>query len=157
AGRRGYGHVEAGEGAEDRERASDVVAVADVGQAQAAQRVVRLAQREQIGERLTWMVPGGEHVYHRDRAVLGELLEHLVRTRAHADRGDVSREHERRVAHGLTARELKLVGAVHDRVPAELVHADVEGQARARRGLLEDQRDAAALERARGERVGLQL
>ena len=100
---------------------------------------------------------GGEHVDHRDRAVLGELLEHLVRPGAHADGGDVAREHERRVAHRLAARELQLVGAQHDGVAAELVHADVEREPRARGGLLEDERHAAPCERARAERVGLQL
>src|SRR4051794_370502 len=42
-------------------------------------------------------------------------------------------------------------------MPAELVHADLEREARARRRLVEDQRHAAARERARREPVVLQL
>ncbi len=61
------------------------------------------------------------------------------------------------VAQRLAARELQLVGAQHDGMAAELVHADLEGQARARGGLLEDQRDAPPGERLRGQRRGLQL
>ena len=80
-----------------------------------------------------------------------------VGARAHADGRDVAREHERGVAQRLAARELQLVGAQHDRVAAELVDADLERQPRARRGLLEDQRDAAPGERLRGERRALQL
>ena len=149
--------MQPGERAEDRQRARDVVAVADIRHAQPRQRVVRLAQRQQVGERLAGVVQVGEHVDHRDLAVLGEAFEHLVRSGAHADRGDVAREHERRVAQRLAARELQLVGAQHDGVAAELVDADLEGDARARRGLLEDQRDAAPVQRARGQRRRLQL
>ncbi len=72
-------------------------------------------------------------------------------------RADMAREHERGVAQRLAARELQLVGAQHHRMAAELVDAHLEGDARPRRGLLEDQRDAAPGERPRGERRGLQL
>ncbi len=64
------------------------------------------------------------------------------------DRGDVPGEHERRVAQRLAARELELVGAQHHGVAAQLVDPHLERHARARRGLLEDQRDAAPGERA---------
>src|SRR3954468_16907255 len=42
-------------------------------------------------------------------------------------------------------------------MPAELVHPDLEREPRARRRLVEDQRDAAPRQRARGEPVALQL
>jgi hypothetical protein len=42
-------------------------------------------------------------------------------------------------------------------VAAELEHADLERHPRARGRLLEDQRDGAARQRARGQRVGLEL
>jgi len=87
----------------------------------------------------------------------GELVEHLLGPGAHADGGDVAREHERGVAQRLAARELQLVGAQHDGVAAQLVDADLEGQPRARGGLLEDQRDAARAQRVRGQRRGLEL
>ena len=56
----------------------------------------------------------------------------------------MAREHERGVADRLAARELHLVGAQDDRVAAELDDAGLERQPRARRGLLEEQRDAPA-------------
>ena len=145
------------ERAEERERASHVVAVAHVGQIQSGERAVGLAQGEQVGERLAGVVKGCEHVHHRHVAVAGELREHLVRARAHPDRGDVPGEHEGGVPQRLPPRELQLVGAQHQRPAAELVHAHLEGHPRARGGLLEDQRHAAARQRLRGQRRGLQL
>ena len=52
-----------------RERARDVVAVADVGDPQPVERAVGLAQRQQVGERLAGVVARGEHVDDRHRAV----------------------------------------------------------------------------------------
>src|ERR1700730_11045044 len=67
------------------------------------------------------------------------------------------REHERGVAQRLAARELKLLGAKHDGVASQLGDPDLERQSRARRGLLEDQRHAPALERPRGAGLALEL
>ncbi len=102
------------------------------------------------------MVPGGEHVEDRHARRLRELLEQRVRPGAHADRRDVTRQHARGVADRLAAREVQLVAPQHDRLAAELEDPGLEGQPRARRVLLEDERDAAALERARGQRRRLQ-
>jgi hypothetical protein len=88
---------------------------------------------------------------------LRELVQQRLVARAQADRRHVAREHARGVAHRLAARELQLAGAQHHRVAAELGDAGLEGDARAGRGLLEDQGDAAAGERLRGERRGLEL
>ena len=86
-----------------------------------------------------------------------ELLDGRLRPGAHADRVDVAREHERGVAQRLAARELQLVAAQDQRMPAELDDADLEGQPRARRGLLEDQRDRPLRERVGAARRALQL
>ena len=59
------------------------------------------------------------------------------------------REDERGVAQRLAARDLQLARAQHDRVAAELEDAGLERQPRARRRLLEDERDRPALERPR--------
>ena len=99
---------------------------------------MRLAQGEQVGERLAGMVQLGEHVDDGDLAVLGELGERGIGPGAHADRAHVPREHERGVAQRLAARELQLVRAQHQSVPAELVDSDLERDARARGGLGED-------------------
>ena len=61
------------------------------------------------------------------------------------------------VAQRLAAGQLQLIGAQHNGMAAQLVHAHLERQPGARRGLLEDQRDAAPGERLRGQRRGLQL
>ncbi len=91
---------------------------------------------------------GCEHVEDRHLGDRGELLEPRVGTGADADRRDVPGEHPRGVPDRLAAGELQLVAAQHDRMAAELEDACLEGQPRARRVLLEDQRHAAALERA---------
>ena len=155
--RRGDPHLEPRERAEDGERAGDVVAVADVGEHLVLEVAERLAQRHQVGERLQRVVLRREHVDHGHGRVGGELVEALLAARAQADRGRVAREHERGVAHGLAARELQLVRAQHHRVAAHLDDARLHRGARARRGVLEQQRDGPVLEHARGGRLGLQL
>src|SRR3712207_8102608 len=47
-----------------------------------------------------------------------------------SDRVDVAREDEPRVAHRLAAREVELAHREEERLPAELVHADLERDAR---------------------------
>ena len=157
AGRRGDDDLDAGQAAEHDERARDVVAVADVGELEPLEAAEGLAQREQVGQRLARVVAGGEHVEDRDRALGGELLEQRVGPGAHADGVDVAREHERGVPDRLAARELHLVGAQDHRVAAELDDAGLEGHARARRGLLEDERDDAVAQRVGRARRGLEL
>ena len=76
---------------------------------------------------------------------------------ADRDRVDHPRQHQRGVARRLAARELQLALAQHQRVAAQLGHADLERDPRARRGLVEHERDAAPLERARRQPVALEL
>ena len=102
------------------------------------------------------MVSRGEHVEDRHRGVRGELLEQRIRAGAHADRGDVARQDECGVADRLAAGQLELALAQHHREAAELVHARLERDAGPGRGLLEEQRDGAALEGARRERLALE-
>jgi hypothetical protein len=89
--------------------------------------------------------------------VLRELLHRRVRPGPDPDRVHHSGEHERHVARRLPARHLQFVLSQDERMPAELVDARLERDAGARRGLVEDERDALALERARGQAIGLQL
>jgi hypothetical protein len=103
------------------------------------------------------MVVLGEHVDHGDRAVLGYLLDDRVRPGADRDRLDQAREHQRRVARRLAPRQLQLALAQHQRVAAQLDDAGLERHARARGRLVEHQRDAHALERARAQAVLLEL
>ncbi len=146
---RGDDDLDAGQRAEDHQRAGDVVAVAHVGELAARDVAERLAHRHQVGERLARMVARRQQVEDRHGRVLGQLGEPLVAARAQPDRGHVAGEHERGVAHGLAARELQLVGAQHHRVAAQLGDSRLHRDTRARRRLLEQDRHRAA-----GQRVG---
>jgi hypothetical protein len=154
---RGDDDLDAGHAAEHHERSGDVVAVTNVRELQPLEAAERLAQGQQVGERLARVMAGAEHVEDRDAAVRGQLLEHHVGPGAHAYRVDVAREHERRVLDRFAARQLHLVGAQDHRVPAELDDPGLERHAGARRRLLEDERHDPAFERARRPRRGLQL
>ena len=98
AGRRRDDHLDPGELAGDRQRAGDVVAVADVGEAQAGEVAEALAQGEQVGERLAGVVERGQRVDDRDLGLGGQLGDVLVRAGADHDRVDVAREDPRGVA-----------------------------------------------------------
>ena len=74
-------------------------------------------------------------VDHRHRRVLRQLHQRRVVEDADHDRIDVARQDPRRVGDRLAAAELHLLAGEHDRLAAELAHRDVEGDARARRGL----------------------
>jgi hypothetical protein len=157
AGRRGDDDLDARQPTEDDERARDVVAIPDVREPEALEAAERLAQGQEVGQRLARVVAGAEHVEHRDRAVFGELLEDGVGAGAHADGIDVARQHERGVPHRLAPRELHLVAAQDHRVAAELDDPGLERHARARRRLLEHERHDPFGERVRRARRGLQL
>ena len=127
------------------ERAADVVGIADVGQAHAGEvGPEALAQREQIGQRLARMMVVREAVDHGHARELRQLVDVGLRERADHDRVEIAREHHRGVAHGLAAAELELALRHVERVAAELVHADLERHARARRGLVEDHAERSA-------------
>ena len=68
----------------------------------------------------------------------------VVRIMMHVD---IARQHARGVGDGLAAAELRAVALQHDRIAAELAHADLEGDAGAGRRLLEDHRQRLAGER----------
>jgi hypothetical protein len=154
--RRGDRNLDARERAEQRQRPRDVVAVADICDAQPLETTELLAQRHEVGECLAGVMTRGEHVEHRHGRGAGELLQQRVGSGADADGGHVPREDPGGVADGLAARELQLTGAQDDRLATELEDPGLEGQPRARRRPLEDERDAAPLERARRQRGGLQ-
>ena len=149
AGRRRDDDLDPGQLADDRQRAGDVVAVADVGEAQPVELAEALAQGHQVGQRLAGVVQRRQRVDDRDLGRGGQLGDRLVGAGADHDRVDVAREHPRRVADRLAAGELHLVAAQDDRGRAQLGDPDLEGDPRPRRGPLEDQRDAAP-----GQRVG---
>jgi len=160
AGRGRDDHLDAGELPGDRQRASDVVAVADVGEAEAGEVATALAQGEQVRQGLAGMVERRQRVDDRHLGSAGELGDRLVGARADHDRVDITGEDACRIADRLATRELQLVSPQDDRSRAQLGNADLKGDPRPRRGLLEDESDAAAGEGIRAQAIpptGFQL
>ncbi len=143
AGRGGHHHLHPGPLPGDRQGAGDVVAVADVCEAQAVEVAEALAQGEQVGKRLAGVVQGSEAVYDRHLGRGGQLGDRLVGAGADHDCVDVARQHPRRVADRLAAGDLQLIAAQDDRRRAQLGDADLEGDPGPGRGLLEYEGDAA--------------
>ena len=81
-------------------------------------------------------------------ACAGELVDLRLLEGADHDRAEEAREHERRVAVALAARELQVGGGKVERHSAELGDADLEADTRPRRRLVEDQPDRPAGEDA---------
>ena len=80
----------------------------------------------------------------------GHLLHVVMREDANDDRIHIARQHARGVGDGLAAAELHLSPGEHDRLAAELAHADIERDAGAGRRPVEDHRQRLAGERTRG-------
>jgi len=114
-GGRGDDELDPGELAGDRQRAGDVVAVADVGEAQPVELAEALAQGEQVGERLAGVVQRGERVDDRHLGPGRQLGDVLVGAGADHDRVEVAGEDAAGVADRLAARELQFVAAQDER------------------------------------------
>ena len=93
----------------------------------------------------------GEAVDHRHRRVLRQLDQGLMLVGADHDRIDVAGHHLGCIGNGLAAADLQVRLVERQRLAAELAHGDVEGHARARRGLLEDQHQHGILDAGRPE------
>ena len=126
------------------QRVADVVAVAEVGEADAVEAAEPLADRHRVGERLQRVGEVGEPVDDRDRRMLGERVDLGLVEGADQERADEAREDERRVAVALAARELQIGGGQVQRHPAELGDPDLEADAGAGRRLVEDHPDRPA-------------
>src|SRR5712692_6906304 len=100
---------------------ADVIAVTYVSQLQPAQPAKALLECEEIRQSLARMEPVGERVDHGDGSAGGQLVEYALLVGAHDD---------------AVHPALQVPGYVSDRLP------------RAQRGLLENQRQEAAAERA---------
>jgi hypothetical protein len=111
-----------------------------------------LADRQEVGEDLARVQHVREAVDHRHVSELRELLDVLVREGADHDAVDVPREDARGVSDRLAAAELHVSWREEQRVAAELIGADLEGDAGTRRSLHEDHR-----QRFSGERLVLVL
>ena len=124
-----------------------IVAVAGPGDGLAVDRAAMLLEGHDVGHELAGMGVVGQPVDDRHGGVLGQFEQPLMRGGADHDRIDIARQHLGRVGDGLGAAELHFGAGQHDGLAAELAHADVEGDARARRRLVEDHRQHLAVER----------
>jgi hypothetical protein len=147
AGRRRHMDVEVEDLGRLQPGVADVVRIADPGHGLALDRAAMLDEGEDVGEDLAGVVFVGQAVDHRHPRVAGEALDDLLLEGADHDDVAHARDHLRRVLHRLAAPELRVARIEVDRRTAELVHAGLEGQARARAGLLEDHHQRAVLQR----------
>ncbi len=131
------------------QRVAGVVAVADVRQRAAPHRAPLLRQREEVRQRLAWVHEVRQAVDDRDVGVQRQFLQRFVLERARDDAVHPALQVLGHVLHRL-ARAQARVAMVHEHgAAAHVLHADVEGEARAQRVLLEDHREALVLEHLR--------
>ena len=122
-----------------------VASVSDVDEANALEASEVLANREEVGEDLRWMIVVGEAVPDGDARVLREVFDYLLAESAELDAVEHAAEDARRVCDVFLMAELDVVLAEVLGMSAFVDRRDGEGAARARRGLLEDERDVLAL------------
>ena len=106
--------------------------------------VAELGHRQEVGEDLGRVELIGQAVPDRDAGELRQLLDDLLAEAAVLDPVVDAPEHARGVLHRLLVADLRAARAEVGDVSALVVRGDLEGHARARRGLLEDHRDVLA-------------
>ena len=112
----------------------------------------------QVGEQLARVELVAQRVDNRNARAIGHFFETGLRERAPHNRGDLAFEHACRVGDALFAGELTVTSLNDKWLTAEVGDADGETHARARRRLVEDDRDRLrAVERAVREAVRLDL
>src|SRR4051794_3444203 len=127
-----------------------VVAIADPRDAQAIEAGGAVLEHgHQIREQLARVKLVGERVDDRDVRGGGQRLQPLVTERADHDRMQIARKDARRVVERFVAADLQVATGETEWIAAELDDRDLERDARARRGLLHQERDALARERPR--------
>src|SRR4051794_15285527 len=146
--------MHARDGAGEQQRVGHVVAVTEVGQRDAGEGSLVLADRLQVSERLAGMGVVGQRIDHRHRRRCGKCGDPVLAKGADHDGVDVTRQHLRGVFDRLAATELRGAGVEDDGMAAELGDADLEGQPGPGRGLLEHNRHGArASQRPRREAI----
>ena len=126
-----------------------IVAVADPGDRAPANVAQTLLEGEEIRHDLAGMREFGEAVDDGHRGVARQLGQIVVRENADHDGVDEARQHARRVGDALASSDLHLIAREHDRLAAQIAHGEIEGDAGAGRGLVEDERQIFAGERTR--------
>src|SRR6059036_2073428 len=125
---------------EEHHGVADIVAVADPREPQPAEVDAALPQREEIGQRLAGVLAIRQPVDHRDRRVPGERGDRRVGVDARHDAVDPQGQVAGDVGHRFTRAQADLAAVEMHGASAQLDEADLEGDASAERGLLEDQR-----------------
>ena len=147
-GAQGVGAGEAQGEAEARRRVNPrdrhVVAVAGPGDHAPGDGPQVLLEGHDVGHQLAGMGAVGQAVDDRHRGVFGKLEQLGVLGGADHHHIDVARQHPRRIGDGLAAAQVGVDRRQHDRLAAELAHADLEGDPGAGRRLLEDHRQGLA-------------
>src|SRR5882672_2014084 len=135
---------------------ADIVRVPDPRHGLAAHRPAPLDEGVDVRKDLAGVVFVGQAVDHRHARVRGETFDDLLLEGT--DHHDVAhaRDHLCRIFHRFAAAELRIAGAEEDRRSAELVHAGLERQPRARALLLENHHQRA-IEKRVVRLVGLEL
>src|SRR5690606_34046834 len=87
-----------------------------------------------------------QRVDHRNAGITRQGFDLVVREGAYHDCVDHFRQHARGVLDRFTTAELAVIGREEDRAAAHLDHCGLEGDARARRRLLEDHRQGVVLQ-----------
>src|SRR6266851_1051884 len=158
--RRGDAQMNPKTGRQTDQRVADVVAVADVSELEAAQSAKFFFQGEEIRQRLARMKPVGKGVDHRDAGGRGHFFKDALVVNARDDALHPAFEVPRNIGDGLASAERRgslCMVEEHDRA-AHALNADIEGDARAQRRLLENEGDEFALEgRSVTARTGLNI
>ena len=138
------------------QRVAHVIAVADVGDFQAAQIAEAFFEREEIGERLAGMITIGKRVDHRNARVGGQLVERFLLEYARDDAVHPAFQAFRHVRDGFALAEMRDGVIEKYRRAAQAGDAHFESDARAQRRFFENQREEAAGQRA-AVTVGMRL
>ncbi len=131
----------------EHQRVADVVAVADVGEAQALAGTEALFEGEEVGDGLAGMLEVGERVDDGDFGAGGHLGDGVVRVGAEDDDGHPALEVVSHVGERFALAEGRLGLVDEDGVAAEGIDCGLEGETRAKAGLLEEHDHLPGVER----------
>ena len=121
-----------------RQRGRDVVAVAQITEPQAVRPAEVLADGQHVGQGLAGVTVVAQTIDDRHRRPLRQLLDFLVRIHARHDALHHAGEHARNIGDAFAFAQADFLRSHHDGVPAQMVHANLERDARAQRGLLKE-------------------
>jgi hypothetical protein len=143
--RRGDGEIDAQARAGQHERVRHVVAVAAEGQLQTGEVAEALLQREHIGQHLAGMVQVAQRVDDRHGRPARQFLDGVLREGAGHDGVHPAVQ----VAGDILDRLARADGSFgENRIAAELLDGQLEGEAGAQGSFFEEQADVLAVERA---------